>query len=161
MNWVFLSTLSRKKQIHAVLLVKCSQFRTGKSTGKLNPIVGNRITLRFASEYLFFTWTVHMPFQPFWALNPLIQRPTRHLHLSAKFSLPNQSSSFPHSVSATTMNTRHQTRNLKSLLPCPSHWPAIYHQVLSNPSPSLSQAIPPSLPPTPLPSSSGPNHHLL
>lgn len=154
----FLNTLSRKKQTGAVLLIKCSKFRTGKSTGKLNPIAGKRITLRVASGYLFFTWTVHMPFPLFWAPNPLIRLPTRHLHLSARFSLPNWFSSFPHWVSATIMNTRLQTGNLKSLLTCPSHWPAIYHPVLANPSPSLSthpslfsnsSLPPPSTPPPP------------
>lgn len=50
----FLSTLSRKKQTFAVLLIKCSKSRTGKSTGKLNPIVGNRITRHFCLGILIF-----------------------------------------------------------------------------------------------------------
>lgn len=36
----FLNTLSKKRK---VLFIKYSQFRVGKSTDKLNPIVGNRI----------------------------------------------------------------------------------------------------------------------
>lgn len=121
---------------------KCSKFRVEKSTDHLNPTVGNR------THYIL-SWNIYFSLELL-----TCHFCSSELQIPASSCLPDVSTWVPKSfpnllflqlfslLSSTSMNTIVQTRHLKSLFTFPSRWPAVYHQVLPNPSPNLKSSLP-------------------